>query len=202
MRLGCFFKRLDKNMRISAIYMVLAIALGVLVLAWFGAADESVVAVMLRPYAYAVHVMYNIDTVFISGVGYVAANGSFAIGRACMGLRFTTMLFSMLVCLFTHRFHGLHKTIWFVCTLVASVLVGLFITSLRILGSIPFASFKAFVPLHTAIGAAFYILAIIGCYFAAKKLTGAIYNEKAGSVKNNRSMCHASADTTSRISAR
>lgn len=200
MQPGTVIRRFNRNMQISVVYMVLSVAIGVFILSWFERADEFTAAVMLRPYAFAVQCMYNIKTVFISDIGYVASNGAFVIGRDCMGLRFTTMLFSMLVCLFTHRFHGFHKSIWFICTFLASILVSLFITSLRILGSIPFTSLKAFVPLHTAIGAAFYIFAILGCYIAAKKLTGAIYNEKTNSINKNRSMCHTLTNTANHLS--
>ena len=167
-----------KVVRRNAVIYIPALLLGVALLWLYRAADEAALRVLLWPYAKATELFYHMDLRYIAGVGYCAAGGVFAIGKACMGINFAVMMFFMLIFAFTHRFEGYRKIIWLPLSLLISTVVGVVISCIRIVGSVPFVTIDKFATLHTALGAALYLAALAGAYLTTKKILGGSHNEK------------------------
>ncbi|MCL2672651.1 MAG: exosortase K [Clostridiales bacterium] len=155
---------------------LLAIALGLAALWGFARAGDGALRVLLLPHAKTVEWFYHVPLVYRDGVGYLYSD-AFSIGAACMGLNFIVMLFWMCVCVFTHRFRAWRKPVFFGAALVGSVLLGVSVSCIRILGSIPLIAHAQFAALHTGIGAALYLAALTGVYILLRKITGGLPHE-------------------------
>lgn len=165
-----------KRFAIDIIYSVLAVVISALLLYGFTYASDHVHSILLYPHAKLVEVFYNIDLHFYNGIGYCDANGLFVIGPECMGLRFIVLMFCMHVIMFVKYYTG--KILWFGATLISSVIIGVIVSGLRIIGSIPIVSHEKFTTLHTGIGIALYLFVLIASYMLVKKRIGARYHEK------------------------
>jgi exosortase K len=155
----------------------LALALGAAMLVGYGRAGDGALRVLLWPHAKATEVFYHISLYYQSGVGYVAAAGGFAIGPACMGMNFIVMLFGLMVCAFTRRFRGIRKSAFFVLALAGSVVAGVIVSCVRIIGSVPFLSFGHFATIHTGVGIALYLAVLAGSYILVNKATGGLHEK-------------------------
>ncbi len=155
----------------------LALFTGAVLLAGYGAADDGTLRVLLWPHAKVTEAFYNIALSYQSSVGYVSPGGSFAVGPACMGMNFIVMLFCLMVCAFTRRFRGFAKAAFFVLALAGSAVIGVFVSCVRIIGSVPFVSYEKFATLHTGIGIALYLAALVGSFILVNKLTGGLHEK-------------------------
>ena len=155
----------------------LALLIGAGLLVWYGSTDDSILRVLLWPHAKATEAFFNTSLYYQSGVGYVSAGGSFAVGPACMGMNFIVMLFCLMVCAFTRRLRGYAKAAFFVLALAGSAAIGVFVSCVRIIGSVPFVSYEKFATLHTGIGIALYLAAIAGSFMLVNKLTGGLHEK-------------------------
>ena len=155
----------------------LALLVSAGLLAGYGSADDGALRVLLWPHAKATEAFFNTTLYYQSGVGYVSPGGSFAVGPACMGMNFIVMLFCLMVCAFTRRFRGFAKAAFFVLALAGSAAIGVLVSCVRIIGSVPFVSYAKFATLHTGIGIALYLAALIGGYILVNKLTGGLHEK-------------------------
>ena|GEM_PF-1886888 len=155
----------------------LALAVGMALLLWYNTANDGALRVLLWPHAKATEAFYHLSLHYQSGVGYVAAGGGFAIGPACMGMNFIVMLFCLMVCAFTRRFRGMRKAVFFVLALVDSSVAGVIVSCIRIVGSVPLLSLKQFATIHTGMGIALYMVALVGSYILVNKVTGGLYEK-------------------------
>ena len=149
-----------------------ALALGAAALGAYSAAGDGVLRVLLWPHAKLTQAFFHITLSYQQGVGYVAAGHGFTIGAACMGMRFIVMLFCLVVCVFSWRFHGLRKALFFFLSLVGAVVVGVTVSCLRIIGSIPLLASGWFGALHAGIGITLYLAALVGVYYLLSRATG------------------------------
>lgn len=144
----------------NIIFYCMVVIVGVLLLSWFNAAQDDTVKVLLYPHAKITEIFYNIPLVYREGVGYSSIDGTFAIGRGCMGSRFMMIMFGMTACMFGSYFKGVKKGAWLVISLIGSVFIGILISIIRIIGSVPFVSHPKFVFFHASIGISIYFLAL------------------------------------------
>lgn len=155
----------------------LALLLGAALLLWYGAAGDGALRVLLWPHAKITELFYHTTLHYQSGAGYIAPGGSFAIGPACMGMNFIVMLFCLMVCAFTRRFRGLRKAAFFMLALAGSAVTGVIVSCVRIIGSVPFLSFSKFATIHTGVGIALYLAALVGCCILVNKATGGCHEK-------------------------
>jgi exosortase K len=155
----------------------LALVLGVGLLLWYPTAGDAVWRVLLWPHARATEVFYRAALHYQSGAGYVAAGGGFAIGPACMGINFIVMLQGLMVCAFTRRFRGIRKAAFFALALAGSAAFGVVVSCMRIIGSIPFLRMAQFTAIHTGVGIALYMIALVGSYVLVNKATGGLHEK-------------------------
>ena len=167
--------RVTRPQTADIILSVLAITLGVVMLTGFGLISDSGMRVLLAPHAKITGAFYHMTLPYLNGVGYVALEKDFVIGPDCLGVRFIVMMFCMMVCIFTRRFRGIHKIIFFALSFVCSITIGLLASCVRILGSVPLVSFRQFTTLHAGAGAVIYLFTIVGIYILVDKVTGGIY---------------------------
>jgi len=160
-----------------AVYGITAI-IGFALLLWYYAIGDNALKVLLWPHAAAASAVFNIPMQYVDGTGYTAPNGAFAIGRECMGMNFIVLQFCMLACVFVKRFTRWKKALWLLTAFTASVLTGLAVSCMRIIGSIPFAAHEKFSTIHTGIGITLYFTALIASFFVARKMLGVIHYEK------------------------
>lgn len=121
---------------------------------------ESHTRVLLAPYAGVVEIFYNNRHVYAEGIGYAESNGGYVIGRDCLGLGFTSMLFA-LCSLYPLKFLvGYKKAMWVAACALFSIFAGFIVNSVRILNSIQFISSEKFYTIHSAMGAALYIFVL------------------------------------------
>lgn len=133
-------------------------------------AHDDVLKVLLYPHAKAVEIFYNIPLAYTNGIGYSPVDCTFTISRDCMGSNFIVFMFLMNACMFGKHFNGLHKVLWFITSLVGSAAAGIFISSFRIIGSLPFVTHEQFALLHSGIGISLYFATLAASYIAFDKL--------------------------------
>lgn len=154
----------------NMIFYCLAALAAILLAYWFKTAPDNVVKILLYPQARATEIFYHTSLVYLSEVGYSAMDGTFAIGRGCMGSKFIIIMFGMTACMFARYFKGVDKAAWFITCLTGAILVGIIISCIRIIGSVPFAAHPKFALLHSSIGISLYLFALTASYAVLKKL--------------------------------
>jgi len=152
--------------------MILAIIIGIATLFHYSSAQDATLRILLWPHAKVVTAIFHITLHYQAGTGYIAAGELFAIGPACMGMNFIVMLFCLLVCVFTCRFHGFSKVTFFLLALVSSVIIGILVSCIRIVGSIPLISLSRFTSVHTGLGIILYLATLLSCYFLTNTIIG------------------------------
>jgi len=170
-RLFCNIKPID------IILATLTVVLGIAALSWYNAINDNVLRLLLWPHAKIVGAFYHITMYYQPDLGYVAEKIPFVIGQACMGINFIVMLFCLMTCVFICRFRGFHKIIFFTISLTTSVIVGVLVSCIRIIGSIPFLSFSQFTTIHTGVGITFYLVALICSYILLDNMTRGAYEK-------------------------
>ena len=163
---------------VDVLFGAFALALGATMLIGYGSMDDSSLRVLLWPHAKITEAFYHITLPYQNGVGYAALEKDFVIGSACMGVRFIVMLFCMTICVFTRRFKGFHKIVFFVLSLVGSVSVGIFASCVRIVGSVPIVSSNQFTAIHAGTGVVIYLITLVGIYILINKATGGSYEKQ------------------------
>jgi exosortase K len=153
--------------------------ISILLYNWLRNADDNIVRVLLLPHARLTEIYYNTSLIYINEIGYSAESGSFAIGRECMGGNFILMMFGMTSCLFVQHFKGARKLLWIAVSLMLSIIVGILVSCIRIIGSIAFVTHSKFALFHSGIGISLYFLTLIVIYTILKKLFGSEKNEKS-----------------------
>lgn len=151
------------------VYSVLAAVIGAALVFAFHFADDGLMAVLLKPHAHVAGFFYNLKFYYVENVGYSCANAGFVIGRDCFGMTFIVMVFCLCVGGFAVCFRGAQRALWVAASLVISVVVGVGVSCIRIVGSIPFVSLEKFATLHTGIGAALYLMTLAACYLCLKR---------------------------------
>ena len=131
---------------------------------WFNTLQDNVLAILLYPHAMITRIFYNIPLVYVPGIGYASIDNTFAIGRACMGSKFIIMMFGMIACMFAKYFKNIKKVVWFIASLAGALSLGVFISCIRIVGSLPFISHPKFALFHSGIGISLYFLALTISY--------------------------------------
>jgi exosortase K len=79
-------------------------------------------------------------------------------------------LFGMTGIMFVHKLPDNRKLLWVALCAPGSVAVGVIMTALRIIGSIPIVGYSRFSTLHAGIGISFYLAGMILCYLAAENI--------------------------------
>ncbi|WP_041284746.1 exosortase K [Desulfoscipio gibsoniae] len=160
-----------KNNKVqNIIFYFLAVLVGLCLIYEFKTAQDAVLRILLYPHAKAVEIFYNIPLVYTNGMGYSSMDWAFTIGRECMGCHFIVLMFTMNACMFTKHFKGFHKVLWFITSFVGAIVVGILISSIRIIGSIPFVAHEKFALLHSGIGISLYFAALAASYISIDKL--------------------------------
>jgi exosortase K len=129
--------------------------------------SDAALRVILSPYAKSVEIFYNIKMNYIDGIGYNAPGFAFVIGESCTGVNYMAAVFCMMACMFLHRFRRYWKLLWILLWIPGGAAVGVAMTCLRIIGSVPIIYHPMFSTLHAGIGITFYLAGMILCYMAA-----------------------------------
>lgn len=159
-------------------YCIVAL-IGILLFYWLKNADDDIIRILLLPHARLTEIYYNTSLIYINGIGYSSINGTFAIGRKCIGGNFIIMMFGMTSCLFAKHFKDASKLLWLITSLLLSIVVGILISSIRIIGSIPFVTYSKFALLHSGIGISLYFFALTVSYAILKKVFRSEKSEKS-----------------------
>jgi exosortase K len=141
--------------------------------------NEDILKILLYPHARLTEIYYNISLIYMTGIGYSSTNSAFAIGRACMGGNFIIMMFGMTSCLFSKYFKGTSKVTWLITSFTASVIIGILVSCIRIIGSVPFVAHPKFALFHSSIGISLYFFALTGSYAILKKIFRGDLSEKS-----------------------
>lgn len=165
-------KVLSKIKLLDVFIYILAVTCSAAMIISYRFADDKAAQILLWPHAKAIELFYNTNLTYMHGAGYNAPGAAFTIGRDCMGVNFISTMFCMLVCAFVHKFRGIIKFAWFGLSLLISAVIGVFVSILRIIGSVPFISLEKFATLHTWAGIALYFIALLAAYFITKKILG------------------------------
>lgn len=121
--------------------------------------------VLLVPYAGMVEIFYNNRHVYAEGIGFAETDGRYVIGRDCLGLGFTSMLFALCAFYPLRILTGYKKALWVVVSAIFSIFAGFIVNSVRILNSLTFLSSERFHTIHAAMGAALYLFVLCVVYF-------------------------------------
>lgn len=156
------------NSFINTVYRIFAIILCACLQVLYNSASDHTLSILLYPHAKLVELFYNIDLQYVKGTGYCTLNSIFTISRGCLGLNFIVLMFCMNVILFIHHFRT-RKLLWFVGSLIGSAVIGVLVSGLRIIGSIPFVHHSKFSTIHTGIGISLYLLFFILTFIFIKK---------------------------------
>jgi exosortase K len=168
------------NEKIHNIISYCLVALiSILLYSWLKNADSNVVRILLLPHARLTEIYYNTSLVYVNELGYTSKNAAFAIGRECMGGNFIIMLFGMTSCVFVQHFKGVKKLLWLAVSLMLSIVIGILVSSIRIIGSVAFVAHAKFALFHSGIGISLYFLTLITSYIILKKLFGSEKGEKS-----------------------
>lgn len=154
----------------NLIFYCLAALFGIILIYWIDNARDEAMRILLYPHAWITEVFYSISLVYIGGMGYTSADGLFAIGRQCMGSKFVMALFGMNACMFAGCFKGLKKAAWFITSLIGAVFLGILVSIIRIVVSVPLVAHPKFALYHASIGIFLYFLALIASYGFLKKI--------------------------------
>ncbi len=145
---------------------------------WFNTLQDNVLAILLYPHALITKIFYNIPLVYVAGIGYASIDNTFVIGRECMGSKFIVMLFGMTACMFAKYFKNIMKAIWFIASLSGALSIGILISCIRIIGSIPLVAHPKFPLFHSGIGISLYLLTLTISYAALNTLVRSDPHEK------------------------
>ncbi len=154
----------QKTDYINILFAAFAIAFSVLFILAYNMANDKAIALLLSPHAMFTELFYNINLTYVENVGYIGLGTAFIIAKDCFGVYFVAMLFCMFVCGFVKQFSSVKKLYWCGFSFVLAVVVGVLVSCMRIIGSIPFVSSEKFSTLHTGIGAVLYLLTLISSY--------------------------------------
>jgi exosortase K len=160
------------------VFYCLVALISLLLFYWFKTAKDDIIKILLFPHARLTEIYYNLSFVYIDGIGYSSMNGAFAIGPACMGSNFIVMMFAMNSCLFAKHFKGARKLLWLVANLFGSIIIGILISCIRIIASVPFVANPKFALFHSSIGISLYFLTLTASYAILKKLIRGEKNEE------------------------
>lgn len=163
----------------NIIFYILVILTGILMFYWFNTVQDDSLTILMYPHARITEIFYNLPMVYVKGIGYLSKDGIIAIGRECMGSRFIVIMFCMAACMFAKYFKGVKKAAWFIICLPISVFVGILVSCIRIVGSIPFIHHVKFPIFHSGIGVSLYLFALTASYVVLSKLIGSVYHEKS-----------------------
>lgn len=164
---------------LNTAFFCLVALISILLFYWLKNADDYIVRILLLPHARLTEIYYNTSLVYIKEIGYSSINGTFTIGRECMGSNFIIMMFGMTSCLFAKHFNGVNKLLWLIASLMLSIVIGILISCIRIIGSVPFVTHPKFALLHSGIGISLYFCALTASYTILKKLFRSEKNEKS-----------------------
>jgi exosortase K len=162
----------------NTIFYCIVALISILLFYWLKNADDSIVRILLIPHARLAEIYYNTSLVYINGIGYSSIGGTFSIGRECMGSNFIIMMFGMTSYIFVKHFSGAKKMLWLVTSLVLSIAIGILVSCIRIIGSVPFVTYSRFALLHSGIGISLYLITLTGSYAILKKLFRSEKNEE------------------------
>lgn len=137
---------------------------------WFKGAGDNVLEILLYPHARTTEIFHNISLVYAEGVGYISAEGAFAIGPECMGMKFIIIMFGMTSCMFAEYFKGLKKLAWLAGSFIGSIIIGILVSCLRIIGSVLFIEHPKFAIFHSVIGISLYFFCLTASYVILSKL--------------------------------
>ncbi|SFG29448.1 exosortase K [Desulfotomaculum arcticum] len=163
----------------SVLIYFLAVLVGLGLIYGVKTAQDAVLKILLYPHAKAAEMFYNIPLAYTNGIGYSSMDCAFTIGRDCMGSNFVVLMFIMNACMFAKHFNGLYKVLWFITSLIGAAAAGTLISSIRIIGSIPFVTHEKFALLHTGIGISLYFAALAASYISINKLIGGDKHESS-----------------------
>jgi exosortase K len=158
--------------------VIIALVLFALLLLYKTYIPESHAKILLLPVAKAAGVFYNTSHEYAAGTGFAEVNGEYVIGKECLPLSFTAMLFLLCALNPPKRFFlggGIFRRVWVILCVPVSFFVGSAVNLVRILASLNFVRFKYFHSLHLAVGVMLYISALCAVYWLLRR--GAL-NEK------------------------
>jgi len=144
---------------------------------WLRRAPDDVFRVLLYPHKMAVGIFYHMDLFYHAGTGYLASDYGFAIGRECLGSNFILILFAMNACMFLKYFEGYRRALWWFGCLAGASALGISVSCIRIIGSIPFAGHPKFPMIHVIFGISLYFSALFLSYVSLRKY----FEAKSGS---------------------
>lgn len=158
-----------KNKRYNPIFYFLVFLTCLLLTYWFNNIEDSILKILLFPHAKSTEIFYNISLIYINRMGYSAVDGSFSISRECMGSKFIVIIFGMIACMFANYFRGVKKVLWYFISLLGSILIGVMISCIRIVGSVPFVQHPKFHLFHSSIGISLYFFTLTTSYVLLNK---------------------------------
>ncbi len=135
-----------------------------LLYSWFQHITDTTLQVVLYPHKKATEIFYRISLPYKQGIGYLANDASFAIGRECMGLYFILMVFGMNATMFMKYTKGYHKALWLLLCFTSAILISVVVSSIRIIGSVPFITHAKFPLIHSGVGITLYFLTLVFSY--------------------------------------
>ena len=151
-------------------YALCCAIIGITAVIYHRVGPDKAMRYILAPYAKCVELFMNIYMSYIEGVGYSTPGLLFTIGENCSGLNYMAALFGMTGIMFVHKLPENRKLLWVALCAPGSAAVGVVMTALRIIGSIPIVGYARFSTLHAGIGISFYLAGMILCYLAAENV--------------------------------
>lgn len=170
-------KKMTSRVQNYLIY-TLTILICLLLITWLKAAPDGALKVLLYPHRRAAEIFYNINMHYYEGIGYRAVNSTYVIGRECMGYNFIALMFGMNACLFIKYFKGFHKAAWLLASFAGAIVIGILISCLRIIGSIPFVNYDKFALIHLSLGISMYFFTLTSNCIVFNFLFGRYSHEK------------------------
>lgn len=150
-------------------FPTIVLLISALLFYWLKNTQDNTLRFLLYPHAKAAEIFYNIHLDYFNGEGYVSLELPFAIGPNCLGGKFIVLLFAMLASMFINYFNGINKLVFLIVSFLYSIFVGIFISCMRIISSIPFVLHEKFILIHSVIGISFYFLALVLSYILANR---------------------------------
>ena len=156
-----------------AYYFICCVVITAAALTYYACAayePDGVMRLLLAPYARAAELFMNMNMRYADGIGYTAPELPFSIGSNCSGVNYMAALYCMMTFMFLHKIPKKYKLLWIAAWAPGAAAVGITITALRIIGSIPLAGYERFSTLHAGIGISFYLAGMILCFMVTEKL--------------------------------
>ena len=151
------------------LHHIAAIAIFLLLIGLGAYMSDGMAHALLLPYAKLAELYFGASHEYIADVGFVEVGNRYILGRDCLGVNFSALFYLVTTVPFLNKLDGLRRTLWVALCLPVAVIVGFIVNAIRVLGSIPFATYDRFTLTHAATGITLYLVILTASYAVLKK---------------------------------